>query len=573
MPRTPTTRGRAIKKRTASALRPLVLAKDGPELLTIFAFADCHAQDPRVILHWLRASSAKPDIVLYSGDGLERFCPRGEANYLAEIAAETRFGLGAVLGNRDSGRERPSMLPKPDAKRLEELSGHGVFNLHTTPLLIGRFLLLGLEGRPVRCDPGSSHPNHIVRKVHLWDVSTDLHSREDRARTHLERCLPHQQSIENGPVVILCSHAPPWGLADTGASGDHFGWTTLTKTILGPTSDYPISLVVCGHVHACGGRREKYDLTTVVNVASHDDPGEPLNAAVISMTVPERQMTSLAAEPEVSWVQLAPEWPQEAGSNPTQAMLETGNLTAVPGLGGRRAEVLESSGIDSIRKLALASWEELKALRGSLSIGEKELRLLQKRAAAAVSGTYTSLQPLTIPKGRRVYLDLETSFRQTEYIFIIACLDDDTNEEFLFATERGTTPEQRELNMLKDFIRFVKKRKAASWLSYSGTDLEMRCLSARFAAHGLPGADTLVHLDLYKSIHESTAFPTSDLRLKTIAASLGYVFKSQGMDGWAAGMVGGALSKGTGAIPEGLTEYALDDVRALRHIIEEIEGR
>lgn len=42
-----------------------------------------------------------------------------------------------------------------------------------------------------------------------------------------------------------------------------------------------ITLVVCGHVHRCGGKHEKINNATIVNVSSHDDPFSRANLAWI----------------------------------------------------------------------------------------------------------------------------------------------------------------------------------------------------------------------------------------------------------------------------------------------------
>ena len=572
MPHASAARGRAVKNRNVATLRPLVVETNRPERLTIFAFADCHAQDPRVVLHWLRACNEKPDIIVYSGDGMRRLRPRGGPNYLAMIAAESRFGMGTVLGNRDWHKRHSPLRPTRPTTWTSPLSGYRVYDLHATPLQIGRFLILGLEGRPVPPDPGSSHPRHLSRPVHLVDLSTDLHSREQAARRQLDRCLPKRKSLDKGPVVVLCSHAPPWGMTDTGASGEHFGWTTLAKTILGPTEDYPLSLVISGHVHACGLTRETYDLTTVVNVASHDDAGAPLNAALLTLAPPDPKRVGSPAHLEWDWIQLVHQLPRRSGRKFEKIELATGNLDRIPGFGAKRSAVLEQAGISSVRDFALSPWHKLGQLCRPLSIGEAELRLMQQRAAALLKGKHVMLKPLEIPHGQRIYIDIETSLRQTEYIYLIACFDEHTETEVLFGAERGTTPATREANMLRDFARFVKSRPASPLLSYSSSNLEQRGLAARFAAHGLPGMKYITCHDSYRAIHDAVAFPTEELGLKSVAASLGFVFQNTGMCGFDAGLLGSRLSDTLGTIPDNVREYALDDVRALRFLIMQLES-
>lgn len=531
--------------------RPIVLAATAPHPLTVFAFADCHSQDPRVVLQWLRAGPSKPDIVVFAGDGIERFRPRKGRNYLAAIAAKARFGLGVVLGNNDN----------PQAPRL--ISGRSVYDLHSRPIQLGRFLFLGLQGRPQARQPGHSHPLHRARHIHRIDCSPDFHVPESAARTQLDRWLPKDTPLQDGPIVVLCSHAPPWGMTDLAASGKHCGWTTLARTILGPTSDYPITLVISGHVHACGLTSEHHDLTTVVNVASHDGHDDPMRGALITLDT--------RADPMIEWVELVAQWPRWGKRTTPQVALEAYNLDRVAGLGGARIEALESAGITNVRDLSLARIGQLSELRGRMSIGTDELRTIQRRATALLHGRPMLLNALPLPPGPRIFIDIETSLRQMGYIYLIACLDERSGEELLFAADHGPTPEAREKRMLNAFGRFARRRSTAVWLSYSSSNLEHRSLSARFKAHGMPFPRGLVIHDIYAAIHASAVFPAYGQGLKAIAASVGYKFASKALDGYTAGVLGSSLNALGGTIPQDTRKYAMDDVRALRLVVRAIE--
>ncbi|HKA06970.1 MAG TPA: metallophosphoesterase [Gemmataceae bacterium] len=63
------------------------------------------------------------------------------------------------------------------------------------------------------------------------------------------------------PGGVLVSHSPPKGLLDVDGNGTSRGSTTVRGLIL---TKQPV-LVVCGHIHACGGRTGKLDRATVVN--------------------------------------------------------------------------------------------------------------------------------------------------------------------------------------------------------------------------------------------------------------------------------------------------------------------
>ena len=60
---------------------------------------------------------------------------------------------------------------------------------------------------------------------------------------------------------VLVTHSPPKGCLDKASSGESLGSTAIRDTI---RTKKP-ALVVCGHVHACGGRSESFHTALVVN--------------------------------------------------------------------------------------------------------------------------------------------------------------------------------------------------------------------------------------------------------------------------------------------------------------------
>jgi len=63
------------------------------------------------------------------------------------------------------------------------------------------------------------------------------------------------------PGGVLVSHSPPKGCLDTDSGGESRGSESVRDAI---RLKHP-ALVVCGHIHACGGRTETFHGTTVVN--------------------------------------------------------------------------------------------------------------------------------------------------------------------------------------------------------------------------------------------------------------------------------------------------------------------
>jgi Icc-related predicted phosphoesterase len=60
---------------------------------------------------------------------------------------------------------------------------------------------------------------------------------------------------------VLVSHSPPKGCLDVDGGGESRGSTAVRELILAKKPP----LVVCGHIHACAGRKEMFHGTAVVN--------------------------------------------------------------------------------------------------------------------------------------------------------------------------------------------------------------------------------------------------------------------------------------------------------------------
>ncbi|MEM1845524.1 MAG: metallophosphoesterase [Desulfurococcaceae archaeon] len=225
--------------------------------LRILAFSDYRVHDVKLLLNLVKDSSIKPDIILYAGDDIDRFvsisnnshthaCQEciSQYNYFEELARETRYGLGAVRGN-------DSLL----AGRY--IKGKKVYNLQYIWLRVGSYLIIGLEDAPAEYGTGSY-------------IEADYRIRLELAKNMLRR----------GERLIVVSHAPPYGILD---SAMRFGERSIGSIALREFIEEfdKVALVICGHVHRCGGKYEKIRNVTVVNVSSHDDYYSRANIAWI----------------------------------------------------------------------------------------------------------------------------------------------------------------------------------------------------------------------------------------------------------------------------------------------------
>jgi Icc-related predicted phosphoesterase len=61
--------------------------------------------------------------------------------------------------------------------------------------------------------------------------------------------------------AVLVTHSPPFGMLDVGSSGKNLGSTAIRAVI----ERRRPRLVVCGHIHASGGKTATLGTTTVIN--------------------------------------------------------------------------------------------------------------------------------------------------------------------------------------------------------------------------------------------------------------------------------------------------------------------
>jgi len=170
--------------------------------------------------------------------------PKG--NIFEKLASHARYGLAAIIGNDD-----------PSVARAW-IRGNGVYELHNTWLKIGPFLIVGLEGSTCGRGPSGEYLESDV-KLRL-ELASEMLKPDDK--------------------LIIVSHAPPRGLLDRAM---RFGEKAIGSIALRDFIEEcdKSALVICGHVHRCGGNSEKLDKVTVVNVSSHDSPFDRANVAWI----------------------------------------------------------------------------------------------------------------------------------------------------------------------------------------------------------------------------------------------------------------------------------------------------
>jgi len=136
---------------------------------------------------------------------------------------------------------KPAVLVAGNNESTDELRGAcavwpSAVVLHGTGVTIAGIPFFGLGGG-VPVTPFGS-----------WSYDFD----EDQARSLLEACPAG---------AVLVSHSPPKGAVDVSSSGRSLGSVAVREVV----DRRKPRLVVCGHIHASGGRSEVVDGVDVVN--------------------------------------------------------------------------------------------------------------------------------------------------------------------------------------------------------------------------------------------------------------------------------------------------------------------
>jgi uncharacterized protein YprB with RNaseH-like and TPR domain len=485
------------------------------DFLRIVAFSDYRVQDIAVLLDYLREMEPAPHLLLYAGDDVERF-RNGPQNLFAQLAAIATHGLCGVVGNdteaSDEGRPKRIRFVDEVKKAREYVQGHGVYNVHCSPLIIGNYAVIGNEGS--------------IPDASFGTLGTVIYP-----ESSVSRHLVKARKAVAGKHLILVSHTPPKGALDLAIrfGTRHIGSAALRKFIL-KSCDVP--LVICGHAHFSGAQSMKLGRSIVVNAASHDDSGAPGRIAIIEM----RAGKVLNVRWHLLW-----------------------ELGSIPGIGEARATRLRREGINTVHQLAETSEH---AIAMAIKGGRSEGLLLRARALSLCKQEIVQVGKLDMPNENRAYLDLETHI-QGEFIWLIGLHLENENKTYsLYAANP-----QQEKQILIDMLRLLNERPGLNILSYSGTRFEQRMIAKRLAAHDLAYHIAKSIRDIYHDIHSCMAFPTQGLKLKDIAKWCGFKWRQSEMNGFETAMLYGSSGNLTKAAKRKVIQYNEDDLLALKHVL------
>ncbi|MGP8330345.1 MAG: metallophosphoesterase family protein [Methanosarcinaceae archaeon] len=209
----------------------------GCETIKILAISDAHGDFSKIGPMLKLNQTSDIDLILVAGD-ITNFGPDKDAETFLNMFEKP---IMAIPGNCDL------------QTILKILDNSKATNLHNTSEHIGNITFIGL---------GGSNPTPF---------NTPFELQENEIENDLEKLVKKEEDRPVNNVIVLLTHAPPYGTVDEIPVG-HVG-----STAIGNFLDR-VDLIVCGHIHEAKGIM-KVGKTVVVN------PGMVLegNGAVITI--------------------------------------------------------------------------------------------------------------------------------------------------------------------------------------------------------------------------------------------------------------------------------------------------
>ncbi len=480
-------------------------------MINILVVSDWHSQPIDDLYTILESVVPTPDLLLYAGDGLSRFKdPDSDTDHLTQLARLTEHQQSLyVRGNDDLP---PQIGPKFNTEYTTDL--------HTTPYIHENFVFIGQEG-------STQGPGHIIYT-------------EDEIQKHLSE----QRTVCEDRTPIVVSHCPPYGILDI---GKRFGQQHIgSKAVRSFINDIQPLLTISGHCHQFGGRAESLEYGTVINIASHDGPGEPGKYALITIDTSNKFI--------------------EYDCYDTRH-IEGSRLTDLVQVGRQRVKHFRELGITSPDEITENRRDELESLPGSSSwhvdrwiahqqaFDNDEIVVLNESAFDILH----EANPLLV--------DIETDLQQ-DRIWLVGTYSyqNDSYRQFFDPDD--------ELSLLQEISEYFSEHSSEPIIYYGGNNFDEQCLRHRFEEHGIAeGISNLERAhDLGITAQQELFGPFSRYKLDVVASALGFEYQDPTVDGFEVG------SKYTRYLLDGeepywdrLKQYNLDDVTALKTIVDHID--
>lgn len=440
----------------------------------ILAFSDYRVQSLRELDEYIEGLTPKPDVIIYAGDDVNRF--EGEFEFLSNFAS---FGLCGVIGN-DCFIEYKKIF-----------SGENVNDLHEGPIIMEDFIFLGNEGG-LKDFP-------IGRTLYSEEEVTDhLEGQLRDAKEHLES---EGEKIDNYKLILV-SHNPPFRVLDLAIrhGRENIGSKAIREFII----KNGIFLTICGHVHLQGGKLDKLNESTIINVASHDNPGSNGKIGIIDI---------IGDEIKVTFDEI-PEWGEKS-------------LYNLYGIRESTLRKLKARGFKNNDDIIGTGFRDFISSTGLSQVTAKRVYLTAK---AIKEGEPFLLKPLEFDERDVAYIDIELggSEKDGTIIFLISCLHAEHKKVKQFFADINTLEEEK--RVLIEFLKHLEKSNIKKLYCYSLNKFDFRLLKERIEAHDLQKDATVSHglqliedgYDIYWIIKHHIAPPINNMKLKELGTAFGF---------------------------------------------------
>lgn len=189
--------------------------------MRILAFSDLHANPAAAA--GLTERSAAADVVIAAGDFANG---RRHLDRCMHVLRRIDKPTILVAGNNESTEELTAACAGWQPARV----------LHGTSATVNGVVFFGLGG------------GVPVTPFGPWSYDLTEEHAADLLATCPRRC-------------VLVSHSPPKGALDVYSGGQSLGSTAVREAI----ARCEPRLVICGHIHACGGQTAQLGSTTIIN--------------------------------------------------------------------------------------------------------------------------------------------------------------------------------------------------------------------------------------------------------------------------------------------------------------------
>jgi len=229
----------------------------------------------------------------------------------------------------------------------------------------------------------------------------------------------------------------------------------------------------------------------------------------------------------------------------------------INGVGPSYTMKLAICGIETIGELL--GFDNLEGLSQESTIPISALENMRVRARAMVENRAIQIRPFTLPKGDRLYLDIETTL-QERIVWMIGFMADNRFQQ-LYADDYDD--EKLILDVFSSLLEKHSDRVLVTW-----SDFDRRVLCERMRHHRVYRGHLvgMINLDLRRKVRDSFVFPTRGYGLKSIGSFLGYPFKNTDLNGLKAAIEYQKHVETLNQLDNRFFKYNEDDVRVLPFI-------